>query len=276
MSEATGERPVTGTSVEVVGYVPSVVMTTQQAAALVACVEEAKREVMRSGVDYARIPGTPKPSLLKPGAERLAQLFGFGHTMGHPLVEVDGLGRPHRVTIRCDVTKGGEIVSSCWGSCDYDEDRYYKPFREATETPETGEIIGARKEYRAPWNTLLKMADKRAYVGAMLKATASSGLFTQDLEGDLEGGKGRRSRSTLRHTSADPDAVTPDQLTKIHTMFSFLDMTDRDVRLKYASAIVNRDVASSKDLTKREASKLIDALEHEAEQDARRAMGEGS
>ena len=30
---------------------------------------------LRNGVDYGIIPGTPKPSLWKPGAEKIANLF---------------------------------------------------------------------------------------------------------------------------------------------------------------------------------------------------------
>src|SRR5262249_50027002 len=36
--------------------------------------------------------------------------------------------------------------------------------------------------YRAPWNSVIKMAQKRALVGAALVATSASSLFTQDVE----------------------------------------------------------------------------------------------
>ena len=227
-------------------YIPGVVMTTAQAVALVAAVEDAKRTVMRVGTDYARIPGTPLPSLLKPGAERLAQLFGLTHTMSAPMVETDEDGRPHRVTIRCDVTRHGETVASCWGSADYDESRYTSPGDER------------HRPYRAPWNTLLKMADKRAFVGAVLKATASSGLFTQDLEDEAP--PRTRARSVLA-----TEMATPDQLTAIAAAAEAIGLDDRDARLAYAAAVVNRDLKSSKELTKAEASRLLDALAREKE-----------
>ncbi|MDA8312852.1 MAG: hypothetical protein M0Z46_20015 [Actinomycetota bacterium] len=232
---------------EEIEYVPSLVMTTAQAVALVAAVEDAKRTVMRVGVDYARIPGTPLPSLLKPGAERLAQLFGLTHTMSTPIVETDDEGRPHRVTIRCDVTRHGEIVASCWGSADYDETRYTSP-----GTDRHG-------PYRAPWNTLLKMSDKRAFVGAILKATASSGLFTQDLEDEAP-----PVRTRARSVPAT-EMATPDQLTAIAAAAAAIGLDDRDARLAYAAAVVNRDLKSSKELTKAEASRLLDALAREKE-----------
>ena len=228
-------------------YVPQVVMTTAQAVALVAAVEDAKRTVMRVGTDYMRIPGTPRPSLLKPGAERLAQLFGLTHTMSAPVVETDADGRPHRVTIRCDVTRHGETVAASWGSADYDESRFTAP---ATDK---------HAAYRAPWNTLLKMADKRAFVGAILKATASSGLFTQDVEDEAPPPR-IRARSVLA-----TEMVSASQLTAIAAAAAAIGLDDRDARLAYASAVVNRELTSSKELTKAEASKLLEALHHEAE-----------
>ena len=35
------------------------------------------RQVMKDGVDYGTVPGTDKPTLLKPGAEKLTTLFGL-------------------------------------------------------------------------------------------------------------------------------------------------------------------------------------------------------
>ena len=60
-----------------------------------------------------------------------------------------------------------------------------------------------------------------------------------------------------------PEAVTPAQLRKLGVLFGELNVTDRDERLAYVSAVMNRQVESSKELTKREASTVIDLLEHE-------------
>ena len=38
-------------------------------------IEEVKRTAMRQDVDYGLVPGTDKPGLFKPGAEKLAILF---------------------------------------------------------------------------------------------------------------------------------------------------------------------------------------------------------
>ncbi len=57
--------------------------------------------------------------------------------------------------------------------------------------------------------------------------------------------------------------VTDAQLRHIGRLFGALGMTERAERLAYTSTVVARDVGSSKELTKQEASKLIDLLEHD-------------
>jgi hypothetical protein len=125
---------------------------------------ELLRAALAEGTDYGVIPGTPKPTLLKPGAEKLLAAFGFGHRLEQTAVERDADGRAVGVTYRCVVTKwvdGSEVtVASCDGYAGRDEPKWAK----------------------APWNTVVKMAQKRALVGAALQATATSGLLTQDVE----------------------------------------------------------------------------------------------
>lgn len=57
------------------------------------------------------------------------------------------------------------------------------------------------------------------------------------------------------------EPVTPDQLKKIATVFGVIGWTDRGDKLRAASTIVGRPLGSSKDLTKGEASTLIDTLD---------------
>lgn len=57
--------------------------------------------------------------------------------------------------------------------------------------------------------------------------------------------------------------VTDAQLRHIGRLFGALGVTERAERLAYTSTVVARDVGSSKELTKQEASKLIDLLEHD-------------
>lgn len=176
------------TTNQVEPYVPAVVMSTAQACELVRSIDEAKRTVMREGTDYGRIPGVKNPTLLKPGAERLLQLFALSHRMKVQDVEVDASGRAWGVTVECEVTRADQVLGSCLGHCSYDEDRYFQSTdqRQAKENANAArhhrEAATMTEPYRAPWNTLLKMAQKRALVGAALQVTGSSGLFSQDME----------------------------------------------------------------------------------------------
>jgi hypothetical protein len=54
--------------------------------------------------------------------------------------------------------------------------------------------------------------------------------------------------------------ITRDQLTRLHASFGDLGITDRDDRLRYVSGVLGHNVESSKDLTKSEASQVLDAI----------------
>lgn len=186
-------------------YRPRIIMAADEAASLDKQLRDMMRAVLKEDVDFGVIPGTgSKPSLLKPGAEKLLQWFGFGHTTERSEVERDADGARVGVTYRCTVTKAmqdGRVVTvaTCEGYAGYDEDRFFTTAEQAAEK----EKANARRykrdvnlskcvEYRAPWNSVIKMAQKRALVGAALQATSASTLFTQDVEDmrpEADGGK---------------------------------------------------------------------------------------
>lgn len=62
-------------------------------------------------------------------------------------------------------------------------------------------------------------------------------------------------------TDTAEDPITKDQLTKLHVMLGKAGYGDRDEGLAYLSVQAGRDVASSKELSKREAMRIIDRLE---------------
>ena len=76
----------------------------------------------------------------------------------------------------------------------------------------------------------------------------------------------RAPARTQRITTAeDGEQVTGGQLRNLGRMFGVLGVATREERLEYTSAGVGRTVGSSKELTRAEASKLSDLLEHDCE-----------
>lgn len=68
-------------------------------------------------------------------------------------------------------------------------------------------------------------------------------------------------------TDGDPDQITGPQLAKLAIMFNEVGWTEREDKLRAASTVVGRQLGSSKDLTKAEASGLMDLLKECAGQD---------
>jgi hypothetical protein len=205
-------------------------LTPDQAAERAAWVREMRKAVLVEGTDFAKLPGTDKPTLLKPGAEMLLLAAGLGFTM----TKVDDSdAREHEgVTYKASVRRGDVIVAECEGFAGYDESRFYKP------------AVGTKAEYRAPWNTLVKMAQKRALVGAALNACAASGLFIADVddERDTHSATKRQSRpqQTPRREPAggrgegQSDASEdPGMANGIAELEARLNNLDRDYRLAF-------------------------------------------
>jgi hypothetical protein len=186
-------------------------MSVDQVVEQVRKIQQVQAKVMKQGEHYGVIPGTQKPTLLKPGAEKLALTFRLD-----PQYEIleslhkDGLNGLIRYVVRCTLwhIPSGNRIASGVGSCNSHENRYRyrwrikaKPSQEEIEAKKangTGRFIFDSKRKRSDWherlendnpddldNTLVKMACKRALVAAVLNGTAASDIFTQDLE-DLQ------------------------------------------------------------------------------------------
>lgn len=125
---------------------------------------------LSEGHDYgAAFSGSSKPSLLKPGAEKILMLLGLSSE--YEIVEKiqnyeDGF---FAYTVRCVLTKNGQVVTEGLGHCNSKEKKYDSDKQDKY-------MLG---------NTCLKMAKKRAQVDAALTVGSLSNIFTQDLE-DME------------------------------------------------------------------------------------------
>ena len=143
--------------------------------------------------DYAVIRGTKKQSLLKPGAEKLLRLFGLGLRMRLADKDVDRFANFAMFTYRAEVfhLKTGVVVAECEGTANSQEVKYRarKVWREVAKDSK-GKPIKELKEEETPvcdvLNTLMKMAQKRAMIGATIIATQGSDFFSQDIEDESD------------------------------------------------------------------------------------------
>lgn len=216
------------------------------------------KEILKKDLDYGVIPNTPKPSLYKPGAEKLRFVYGLGAEFENveSIVNFDRMYIDY--TYKCTIkSKSGQVIAQCEGNCNSMEAKFgwlWKPESELPSTldkstllskttgkkmsefsfsidkAETSGQYGKPQEYWDSWksaiasgrakqvmkkskkgneleawemdtsvtlyriqnpdvignkNTIMKMAQKRAFVGAILLATGASEFFTQDIE-DME------------------------------------------------------------------------------------------
>lgn len=163
--------------------------------------EKFVNEMLKDGIDYGVIPGVEKPTLLKPGAEKLEKFFFLRSKKVLMNKEVSDGGKYISYTYQTNVfNRAGQIVATCEGTCNSKEKKYRWTTvfdNQATEEQKAAWKLEVRKsragkEYKVYViektdcydleNTIMKMAQKRSYVGAILEATNSSSRFTQDVE----------------------------------------------------------------------------------------------
>lgn len=88
-------------------------------------------DCLKKGVDYGSFQGVAKPSLLKPGAEKICSLFGLTAKFKQvdKVLNWTGEGNPDNEPFfyfeyKCELYRGGEFVGSCDGSCNSWEKKY--------------------------------------------------------------------------------------------------------------------------------------------------------
>ncbi len=146
--------------------VPAFAISVEEAKRRLEDLQRFIRELMIQGVDYGQVPGCKRPTLYKPGAEKLADIFGFSKhvEITHRIEDLDADFFLYEVKAVLYDKHSGVIEAEGLGSCNSRESKY------------------ERSDACSLLNTLLKMAKKRAIVDAVLTATRSSGIFTQDVE----------------------------------------------------------------------------------------------
>lgn len=180
------------------------VLSASDIRAQVNLVQEVMRAVMKDGTHYGTIPGTPKPTLYKAGAEVLGATFRIA-----PEYRVDDLSTEdcyrYRVTCLGRHQTSGIVLAAGMGSASSNEQKYkwrkaickeeFDATSENRKRLKYGHAKGGghytetqvRSEPDDIENTVLKMACKRAQIAMTLNATAASDIFTQDIEDLPEG-----------------------------------------------------------------------------------------
>jgi hypothetical protein len=156
--------------------------------------------VLEEGKDYGKIPGTDKPTLYKPGAEKLMLTFELAAAEPH----IDDLSTPDEIRYRVRVPiegPDGRVLAVGIGEASSNEEKYRwrRPVcdEEFAETPDhlrrekwfkgyQNKPASKGKQIRTSpadvANTILKMAHKRGFIHGTLLATGASSVFNQDLE----------------------------------------------------------------------------------------------
>ena len=147
-------------------------------AAQVSLIRESMERVLVRGVHYGTIPGTNRPSLWQPGAELICQLFQFQTQMERSDQYEDWERGIFAYTYRCRLlNRAGELITEREATCSTEEKRYKEQQQERVNRQ--GRKLGAMPAAEMR-ETIVLMAQKRAYVAAVRAAGACSAIFTQD------------------------------------------------------------------------------------------------
>lgn len=165
---------------------------------------ELKSGVLKDGTDYCYSRNSGKPVLLKPGAEKISKLFGFQMAKMECIKEVINESNNYiDYTYRCVITdRDGKWEGICEGSANSREDCFRYSYIKRDMIPADDVIEMLKRENRGFWkktnnrwewiekvenrnvfnlkNRIQKIAQKRAFVGAVLIAAGASEFFTQD------------------------------------------------------------------------------------------------
>lgn len=174
------------------------------------------QKTLKQGHDFGEVPGTSKPTLLKPGGEKICMLFGLNPEYEFLQSTEDYDKEFFSYNIRCTLFRNGQPVAQGVGSCNSKEKKYR--FINVDTIPDS--YIGASESFVDKYgrtkykinnpdicslvNTILKMAKKRAFIDAVLQVASLSEVFTQDLEdmGDLIQQENENSTMTLEQATA--------------------------------------------------------------------------
>ncbi|SPF37308.1 hypothetical protein SBA4_20031 [Candidatus Sulfopaludibacter sp. SbA4] len=117
-------------------------MSMEVALARRSAIVEFTRRIMVRDQDFGEIPGTNKPTLLKPGAEKLCNFFGLEPEFTPIVEDIDWTGAQHGGEVfcyaryRCRLLREGRVVGVGEGSCNSWEAKYRYRWVAEEQVPE--------------------------------------------------------------------------------------------------------------------------------------------
>ena len=237
-----------------VSVVPQFAVSLQEAKERIQMLQRFVKEFMVPGEDYGVIPGSKKPSLLKPGAEKLTDIFGLTKFV-EIVSRMEDWEKPflhYEIKVTLLNKRSGHVEAEGIGSANSKEKKF------------------ARQDTYTIANTLLKMAKKRALVDAVLSATRSSGLFTQDIEDiviDISPGNDSelnhkpsqpRQSKAVQNPGAKNNRASEGQLQQIYALARELSLSPQKAKQMLQ---VRYRVGDSRELSREQAVDFIEQLE---------------
>lgn len=243
-------------SMEVATIDQSLPLRASDVRAQVNLIQEVMRDVMKVDTHFGKVPGCgDKPTLLQPGAHKLLMTFHLVPDPDMQVIAMSGGHREVRCKVKLYI-RGGMFVGAGVGTCSTMEGKFRfrtgpveftgKPVPKAywdirnTDPEKAKEMLGegfvAKKNEAGAWvcarqgekiehdnpadyyNTVEKMAYKRALVSATLTVTAASDIFTQDIEDMPEvftpPSPGAAQTAVPQETKPDKGAAVLDKMKK--------------------------------------------------------------
>jgi hypothetical protein len=195
---------------------------------------------LKRGTDFGVIPGTKKPSLYKAGAEKIATQYGLcqRYSIESKIEQADGKNNLFFYLVRCDLVKiidGREyVITSAFGSANTNE---------------------KRNGFNAAWdaaNSAVKMAQKRALVGAVIALSSGTGMFDQDMEDE----QFMKNADAIVKTGPD-DPISTKQITRLYAIAGEAGMTSAEAKQK----IIAMGYKSTKEIKQKDYDGVIAALQ---------------
>jgi hypothetical protein len=214
----------------------SSIMTVEALIAHAELIQSAIRLRMREGEHYGVIPGTHKKSLYQAGAQVIASLFRFNWKFELETVDYPGEHREVRAKCRLYSASGADLAER-ESLCTTKETKYrYRSENTGALVPadywktRDMELLGGKefstRKVEGKWmifhteptsnladhyNTVLAMAQKRAFVAAVIAATAAADAFAPEPGDDRSDDTHNKRRKERNAAPIDPEAESTDR-----------------------------------------------------------------